>query len=110
MDDTIKRAKFYVIGFFTFRDMTSKRIPIEKGTSHQDSIFTPWNRVKLEKKSLSMPENIFSGTKLYPLCISMVFKQNKKIDMFNFSRRLISKTIAATPWGIDLPKILPKCV
>ena len=30
------------------------------------------------------------------LCISLVFKQNKNIHMFNFSRRLISKTTAAT--------------
>ena len=53
------------------------------------------------KKSLFVLENIFSGTKLYPLCISMIFKQNKKIHMFNFSRHLISETAAATPWWID---------
>ena len=67
--------------------------------------FYPWNRVKFEKITF-LPENIFSGTKFYPLCIYMVFKQNKKIHMFNFSRRLISKTTAAT----DFAEILPKYV
>ena len=78
-DDTSKRAKFNVIGCSTFRDMRSEKFPFQKGTSHRDSIFTSWNRAKLEKQSLFIPENIFSGTKSYPLCISMVFKQNKKI-------------------------------
>ena len=32
-----------------------------------------------------------------PLCISIVFKQKQKFHRFNFSRRLISKTTAATP-------------
>ena len=54
-----------------------------------------------------MPENTFSGTKLYPLCISIVFKQkqknqkqkqkNQKQKQKKIKRRLISKTTAATP-------------
>ena len=49
MNDTGKHAKFKVIGCFTFRDMTSQKFPFQKGTSHRDLIFTPWNRAKLEK-------------------------------------------------------------
>ena len=38
----------------------------------------PGNRAKLREKSLFMPENIFPGANLYPICISMVLKRNKK--------------------------------
>ena len=48
-DDTSKHAKFKVIGCSTFRDMTSQKFPFQKGTSHRNSIFTVWNRAKLEK-------------------------------------------------------------
>ena len=61
-------------------------------------------------KTTFVPENIFPGINLYLLCISMVLKRNKKLHMLNFSRRLISKTTAATPWWIDFAKILPQCV
>ena len=44
---------------------TSQKSPFQKETSYRNSIFTPWNRAKLEKKITFMPENIFSGTKLY---------------------------------------------
>ena len=47
-DDTSKHAKFKVIGSSTV-DMTSQKFPFRKGTSHSDSIFTPWNLVKVEK-------------------------------------------------------------
>ena len=41
-DDTSKHAKFKVIGYSTFRDMTSQRFPFKlNGTSHRESIFTP---------------------------------------------------------------------
>ena len=89
MDDTSKHAKFSVDVFSTFGDMTSHKFPFQNGMSHRDSIFTSWIQAKLDKKSLFMPENIFSGINLYPLCISMVLKQNKKLRMLNFSRRLI---------------------
>ena len=78
MDDTSKHAKFKVIGCSTFRDMTPQLFPFQKGTSHRDSIFTPWNRAKLGKKSLFMPENIFSGTKLYPSLHFHVFQAKQK--------------------------------
>ena len=64
-DDTGKHAEFTIIGCSTFRDMTSQKFPFQKGMSHRDSILTPWNQAKFEKKSLFMPENIFSATKLY---------------------------------------------
>ena len=49
MDNTSKHAKLKVIGCSTFRDMMSQKFPFHKGTSHRDSIFTPWNQAKLEK-------------------------------------------------------------
>ena len=93
-DDTNKHTKFKVIGCSTFRDMTSQIFPFQKGTSHGDSIFTPWNRAKLEKSHFLC---IFSGTKL---CVTLHFhgfQAKQKIHMFNFLRRLISETTAATP-------------
>ena len=49
------------------------------------------------KKSLYMPENIFSGTILYPSAFPWFSSKTKKSYQFNFSRRLISKTTAAIP-------------
>ena len=69
-----KHAKFLLVGFSTFRDMTSQIFPLQNGTTHRDLIFTRWNRAKLEKNHF---ENIFPGTNLYSLCISMVLKRNK---------------------------------
>ena len=48
-DGTSKYAKFQVIGCSTFRGMTSQIFSFQTGKSHYDSIFTPWNRAKLEK-------------------------------------------------------------
>ena len=45
--------------------MTSQKFSFQKVTTHRDSIFTPWNRAKLEKNHF-MPEHNFSGTNLYP--------------------------------------------
>ena len=73
--------------------MTSQKFPLQNGTSHRASIFTPWNRAKIK--------NHF-------LCLKTF--RNKKIRMFTFSRSLISKTTAASPWLIDFVKIQPKCV
>ena len=73
--------------------MTSQKFLFQKGTSHRDSIFTPWNRAELQKIIFFMPENIFSGTKLYPLLHFHRFEAKQKK-----SSRLISKTTATTPW------------
>ena len=43
MNDTSTHAKFEVIGCPTFKDMTSQKFPLLKGTSHHDSIFTAPN-------------------------------------------------------------------
>ena len=106
----VNTQKFSVIGFSTFRHLTSQKFPFQKGTSHRYAIFTPWNRGKLEKNHFLCLKTSFLAQSYNPLYISMVFKQNKKIHMFNFLRRLISKTTAATPWRMDYAKILPKCV
>ena len=94
MDDTGKHAKFKVIGCSTFRDMTSQKFPFQKGTSHCHSIFTPWNRTKLEKKSLFMPEDIFPGTKLYPPLHFHGFqaKQKTRIEI------TFQKQLQQPPW------------
>ena len=82
--DTGKHAKFYVIGFSTFRDMTSQIFPFQNGTSHHDSIFNNWNRAKLEKKSLFMPENLFPGTNLYPHLNFQCFEVKQKNSYVQF--------------------------
>ena len=78
--------------------MTSQKFPFQNGTSHRDSEFTPWNRAKLEKKSLFMPENIFPGTNLYPLCISMFLKQNKYFVFSIFRDVSFKKQMQQLPW------------
>ena len=97
MDDTSKHAKFQVDGFFTFGDMTSQKFPFQNGTSHRDSIFTSWIQAKFDKNHFLCLETPFLAQSYTPFCISIVFKQKQKFHRFNFSRRLISKTTAATP-------------
>ena len=85
--------------------MTSQKFPFQKGMIHRDSIFIPWNR----KESLFMPENIFcakSYTRPSPSAFPWFASKTKKINMFNFPKRL--KTAAATPWVANFAKILPK--
>ena len=72
--------------------MTSQKFPFQNGTSHCDSIFTPWNGAKLEKITF-MPETIFSGTKSYPPppppsafpCFSSKTKRNSYFQLFEMS-------------------------
>ena len=95
-DYTSKRTKFKVIGCSTFRDMT-----LQNFLSRREQViairYLPWNRANLEKSHLLCLKTFFLVQNYNPFCISIVFKQNKNIHMFNFSRRLISKTTAATP-------------
>ena len=65
-NDTSKHAKFAVIGCSTFRDMTSQKFPFQKGNESWQFDIYPLQLSKTRKKSLFVPENIFSGTKLYP--------------------------------------------
>ena len=72
---------------------------------------------KTWEKSLLCLKTSFLSIIYTSLCIYMVLKQNKKFHtVFNYSRRLISKTTAANPpppppsWWIDFIRILPKCV
>ena len=95
-DDTSKPAKFYGIGYSTFRDMTSQTFPFEKETNHCDSIFTPWNRAKLEKITFYTRKHLF-WHKIIPPLHFHCFQAKQKFQRFNFSRGLISKTTAATP-------------
>ena len=55
-----------------------------------------------------MPENIFPGTNLYPLCISMFLKQNKYFVFSIFRDVSFKKQMQQLPWWIDFAKILPK--
>ena len=41
INNTSKYAKFEIIYFSTFRNMTSQSFLLQKGTSHRDLIFTP---------------------------------------------------------------------
>ena len=90
--------------------MMSQKFPFQNGTSHCDSIFTSWIQAKLDKNHFLCLKTPFLAQSYTPLCISIVFKQKQKFHRFNFSRRLISKTTAATPWRIDFAKILPVCL
>ena len=61
------------------------------------------------KISLFIPENIFSGPKLYSPMHLPSFQAKQKIHMFNFSRLSHLKTTAATLWWTDFPNVLLKC-
>ena len=78
---------------------------LQKGTSHRDSMFTLWNRPKLKENHFLYLKTSFV-TQSYPLCISLVFKPDKKVLMFNFSRRLFEKRTAATHWWMDCAKFI----
>ena len=67
-----------VDGFSTFGDMTSQKFPFHNGTSHRDSIFTPWNQAKLDKNHFLCLKTSFLAQSYTPLCISIVFKQKQK--------------------------------
>ena len=62
----------------------------------------------IEQHSRKITFYVLPGTNLYPHMHFHGFEAKQKICMFNFSRRLISKTTAATPWCIDFAKILPE--
>ena len=86
MDDSSKHAKFKVIDCSTFRCMTSQKFPFQKGTNHLSSISYPLESSKTRKNHFFCLKKSQFGTKLYPspLCISMVFKQNKTFICSNF--------------------------
>ena len=42
-------AKFESGNFFSFRDMTSQKFLLKRGTSHKTQIFTPENGCNFEK-------------------------------------------------------------
>ena len=90
--------------FYTFRDVTSQTFPFQNGTSHRDSIFTPWNRAKLEKNHFFLPKNIFRGTNLYSLCIFMVLKRNKKFVCSIFRDVLFQNQLQQPPGELILLK------
>ena len=58
--------------------MTSQKFLFQNGTSHRDSIFTPWNRAKHGKNHFLCLKTSFLAQIYTPLCISMALKRNKK--------------------------------
>ena len=103
-DDTSKHAKFKVISCSTFRDMMSQKFPFQKGTSDRDSIFTPWME---SSKSLFTPENIFSGTKLYPPLHFKLHKWSINFSMKNSYAKdlnsVIQRAICASAFNFNKP-------
>ena len=93
----VNMQNFKLLAFLPCRDITSQKCPFQNGTSHRESIFTPRIEQNSKKNRFLSQKTSFLAQIYTPLCISMVLRQNKKFLMFNFSRRLISKTTAATP-------------
>ena len=91
----IDKQNFKVIGFSTFRDMTSQKFSFQKGVisilylspgieqNSRKITFYAWKHLSWHK---FIPRLHFHG-----------FEAKQKIRMFNFSRGLISKTTVATP-------------
>ena len=79
--------------------MKSQKFPFQNGTSHRSSVFYPLESSKTQEKSLFMLENIFPGTKLYLLCISMVLKQNKHFVFSIFRDVSFQKQMQQPPPG-----------
>ena len=78
--------------------MKSQKFPLQNGTSHRDSVFTPWNRAKLEKNHFLCLKTSFLA-QIYASLHFHGFEAKQIFRVFNFSRCLISKTNAATPPG-----------
>ena len=106
----VNTQKFSVIGFSTFRHLTSLNFLSRRERVIAMRYLPPGIEQNSKKNHFLCLKTSFLAQSYNPLYISMVLKQNKKIHMFNFLRRLISKTTAATPWWVDYAKILPKCV
>ena len=71
----INMQNFKLLAILLLEILRHKVTPFQKGTSHRDSIFTPWNRGKFDK-SVFITGNIFSGPKLYsPIEIDFVHPQ-----------------------------------
>ena len=69
----------------------------QKGTSHRDSIFTPWNRAKLKKNHFLYLKTSFLAQNYTPLCISIVFKQNKNFICSIFREVSFQKQLQQPP-------------
>ena len=99
------------IAFMLLKICRHKNYP-QNRMSHRD--IYPLESSKIGEKSLSMLENIFFGTNLYSLCISLFFIWNKKyifsvVQNVSFQN---SCNICLPPpprWWIDFVRILPKC-
>ena len=77
--------------------MTSQKLPFQNGTSHRDSVFTPGNEQNSAKITF-YAQNIFPGTNLYPLRISMALKQNKYFVFSIFRDVSFQKQMQQPPW------------
>ena len=83
--NTSKHGEFSVIGFSTFRNMTSQIYPSpERNESSQFDIY-PLESIKIFFK-ISHFMNIFSGPKLYTPMHLCGFQRKQKIHMFNCLR------------------------
>ena len=95
-------AKFESGSFSSFGDMTSKNVPLKKGTNHRIRIF-PLRKMglTLRKNGLLCPESFFPPKLTHPpsphISISSIFKQENFFHFQNFLRRLNEKREVATP-------------
>ena len=77
----------------TFRDMTSQKFSFHNWTNHCDSIFSPWNRAKLEENYYLCLKKSFLAQIHTALCISTVLKQYKKLIRSKFWDILFQKQL-----------------
>ena len=76
--------------------MTSQKFPFQNGRVIAIRYLPPGNE-QTREKSHFMPKNIFPGTNLYPLCISMALKQ--KYFVFSIFRDVsFKKQMQQPPW------------
>ena len=83
-------------GCSIFRDMTSQKFSFQKETSHRDSIFTPWNRTKLETNHFLCLKTFFLSQNYTPSAFAWFSSKTKKLK--NFRDVLFQKQLQQPPW------------
>ena len=104
----VNMQNFKLFAFLLLEIRRNKNF-LQNGTSHAIRYLSPGIEQNSEK-SLFMPGNIFPGKNLYPLYISMVLKQSKKIVCSTFRDISFQKQLQQPPGKLILLKFCQMCL
>ena len=80
-----------------FRDITSQTCHSPKGKESSQFDILPLESAKIRKNQILCMKISFLALNYIPLCISPVFKENKKIHIFHFSKNNCSNLSPPPP-------------